>query len=322
MTNTIGIIGDLHLSDKPPAQCTAAYNDQIFMMLSEITSLMNRSVDAVVFAGDVFHLKAPHRTSHRTVQRMIDVIKSFRIPVFIVPGNHDLQNNRLESIYDTQPLGVLIRAGAQMLDGWALDFSLYGVPWQQDWQQPQEAFTAWRVSERNQSQSLLVTHAPLYPPGQELPWEYYPTKNVSCLMGNEGYCYYGHVHECHGSYHVDGVTYCNQGAISRGSLQEEDLTRRPAVTLWRSDRIGTAAFERLEIQSAPPPEEVFRIVEALEESDYRSRVDGFLEAVAHSTVSRTTIESILSHLKACGDLTSYEIDLAEEVLHGAQESGR
>jgi DNA repair exonuclease SbcCD nuclease subunit len=312
MASSVLLCGDLHLSDKAPSNCSDYYNDDLFVMLEEVVEIASlRSVSAVVFAGDIFHLKQANRTSHRTVQRMIDIIHSFVCPVYLVVGNHDVTHDRVDSIYETQPFGVLLKAGARLLDGWSSDFPLYGVSWQQDWQDASKAFTDWTI--RANSHSLLVTHAPIYPPGRELPWENILASTIATWMNNTGYCYYGHVHPCHGSFEVDDVVFCNQGALSRGSLHEEDLTRKPAVTIWYSDRDGVDAFERVAIASAPPPERVFRLAECEAKTDYRDRLDLFLNAVRQSQVSVTSVESVLAQIRSMG-LPGECVMLAEEVL--------
>lgn len=316
---TILAVGDVHLSDKAPSNCTESYNDDLFGLLDEIVKVAgDRAVDAVVFAGDIFHIKRPDRTSHRTVQRMIEVVQAFPCPVYGVVGNHDIQHDRLASIFETQPFGVLLQSGMLLLDGWASGLPLYGVPWQQHWHDGSSAFDAWHRYNgvHRKLDSLIVTHAPLYPPGQELPWENIPASTVAGWMGNAGYLYYGHVHDLHGTFESDGVVFCNQGSISRGSLHESDFNRRPAVTIWHSDRTGADAFERVELQSAKPGSEVFRVEEHFEKVNYRERLDAFLSAVAGSTVEAASIESVIAHVQGLG-LPEPEVVLATEVLTAA-----
>lgn len=316
------LIGDLHLSDKPPSNCTDSYNDDLFTMLEEVIVVSrDRAVDAVVFSGDIFHSKIPMRTSHRTVQRMIRVIQRFPCPVYLVVGNHDIQSDRVESIAETQPFGVLLHSGARLLDGLAGDgLPLVGVSWQQDWQNAGTAFATWRETVESgvfQTSMLLVTHAPLYPPGQELPWENVPSWVVAEWMGSRGFCYYGHVHPLHGVFESNGVIFCNQGALSRGSLHEEDLTRVPAVTIWHSGISGPDAFERIELESAPPADQVFRLAEHTAKVSYRDRLDVFLQQVASSKVGITSVESVIAEVRSVVGLSGDEIALAEEVLNSA-----
>ena len=74
-------------------------------------------------------------------------------------------------------------------------------------------------------------------------------------MGGAGSVFYGHVHEPHGVYEAGGVTFCNNGALSRGSLHEYNLTRQVGCTLWDSE---TGEFEFVPLD-AKPASEVFRL---------------------------------------------------------------
>lgn len=314
-------VGDIHLSDKPPTNCTETYNDDLFAMLQEIVKLAyDREIDAVVLSGDIFHIKRPDRTSHRTVQHMIDVVQAFHCPVYGVVGNHDIQHDRLSSVFETQPFGVLLMSGMRMLHGWAGDFPIYGVPWQQDWQDAEAAFQDWDPAVWHDggpnANALIVAHAPLYPPGQENPFENIPASTVARWAGNSGYLYYGHVHDYHGVFESDGVVFCNQGSISRGSLHESDLTRKPAVAIWHSNRSGLGAFERVELKSAKPADQVFRIQKAMERVDYRDRMEEFLSALSESTVDATSVESVIAYVQGLG-LSSGEQRMAVEILEMA-----
>jgi len=66
------LLGDLHLTDKAPSSCTDSYCDDLFDLLGQVNALVREhEAIAVVIAGDVFHNKAPSRTSHRVVRRFI-----------------------------------------------------------------------------------------------------------------------------------------------------------------------------------------------------------------------------------------------------------
>jgi hypothetical protein len=316
------LIPDVHLSDRPPSSCTDTYEDDLFDLLRQAAAFAPHC-EAVIFAGDLFHIKAPSRTSHRLVQRTMEAIRAFGIPAWIVPGNHDMSNDRLDSIHLSQPLGVLIRSGVlRLLDGWMVDprdsqaMPVYGVPWLQHWTDAavSEALAGYQMAS---TPGLVVTHAPLYPPGQELKWEHYPALEFAEAMGGKGFCFYGHVHEPHGAWPIvpsnQGVVFCNNGALSRGSLHEYNLERQVGVTVWDSE---TGSFDFVPLQ-ARPASEVFRLKEHEEAVTMEGRLDEFLAGVAATQLEVVSIEAITEHLKAQDGWGPPEQALAEELLADA-----
>jgi DNA repair exonuclease SbcCD nuclease subunit len=310
------LASDLHLSDKAPSSCTESYLDDLLDLLAQsIVVAEGFHVAAVVIAGDVFHNKAPNRTSHRLVQVLIAILRSYGRPVGIVAGNHDMRNDRYDSVGETQPLGVLHQAGAaENLSGWwqkGAFADIYAVPWLQEFSKEnvQEALAGYRDA---MQPALVATHAPLYPPGMELPWENFSAQDWADAMGNQGYCFYGHVHEPHGQWQCNGVTFCNYGALSRGSLHEYNLERKVGVTIW-SSQTGSFTFVPLK---ARPKEEVFRLKEAEEATDMQGRLGQFLADVGTTTLSVLSIESVMERIKAL-EPGEDVVALAEELLAGA-----
>lgn len=321
---------DVH-AGKAPSSCTESYWDDLLDLLDQTVTVAGvKQVQAVIIAGDVFHSKAPNRTSHRIVQQLIAVLKLYECPVYIVPGNHDIRNDRLESINETQPLGVLFRSGAaRELVGWADGMwqdsdrreygmmPLYGVPWQQEWTDEavqlalSDYYHAGVVACRS-APALVIAHAPLYPPGKELKWENYPVAQWAAAMGGWGSCFYGHVHEPHGVWTVDGVQYCNNGALSRGSLHEYNLTRQVGVTLW-DDKTGEFEFVPLD---AKPASEVFRLQEKQQVTDMQGRLDQFLADMDSTQLAVVSVESVTERVRQMG-LGKDAEDLIEELLAGA-----
>lgn len=321
------LLGDIHLSDKPPSSCTSTYLDDLFELLIQTSELAERlNATAVIWAGDVFDKKVPGQNSHAMVRKLLGIARVHHCPIYVVPGNHDVSHDRFVSIWEGQPLGVVIASGAvRLLNGWGLESErppdpVYGVPWLQrfDDDTVSAAFDDWRdrikLPRRDPREldslrpCLVVAHAPLYPPGQELPYEFFPTSSWAKAMGNYGSVYYGHVHDPHGTYTVDGVTFCNPGALSRGSLHEHNLTRPVQVASWDSE---TGQFT-LHTLPHKPADQVFRIAEVQEEQQARLNLDDFLTNIGKTTLDVMSIEAVLAHLREV--LPDSEYALARELL--------
>jgi DNA repair exonuclease SbcCD nuclease subunit len=287
----------------------------LFDLLDQTVDIAKKYKAVTVFAGDVFHLKQPSRNSHALVQRMLDTItKYYPHEVYIVPGNHDLLNDRLDSLV-SQPLGVLLKSGANLLQGWAPGLPVYGVPWLQRFTDSavSDALFDYRDNvEFVKEHSLVVAHAPLYPPGKELPYEFYPSVKWAEYMGQKGNVAYGHVHDFHGVWDSLGVQFCNNGALSRGSLTEHNRTRKVYTTIWSS---LNGEFKRIEL-NAKKAEEVFKIEKADREKQLQIRLDDFLTAIGQTTIEITSIDSVLTHVQSLGiedSLVAVVKELLEEV---------
>ena len=325
MTNII-CVGDIHAMDRAPRNATETYMSDIIDMLRWIAEEgARRKVDAVVWAGDIFHHKQPSKTSHALVLRMIEVVRyheELGVELYAVTGNHDISNDVLQSIPEKQPLGVLYEAGLRELVGWHESLPIFGVPWRHDWttseSSAQEAFENWRASQEwaiyPRSKSLAVTHAPIYPPkeAENIQWELVPTmgeNGISAAMGNTGYLYYGHIHEDHGIFEVEGVTYANMGAISRGSLTEYNVNRQIKVALWTPQD----GFTEIVVPHKPA-HEVLRVAEVAVEKAEKRSLDAFLSEVGTSTLDISSTGTVISHIRGRKDVDVKVRKTAIEIL--------
>jgi DNA repair exonuclease SbcCD nuclease subunit len=321
-------LADIHATKRPPSSCTETYWDDLKDLLMQTVQVAReRKVTAVIWAGDVFHHKAPSRTSHELVQDLKRIIEAYPCPVWVTAGNHDMQNDRQESVGTTQPLGVL-EGPAAALEGWSPDGVVYGVPWLQGYGNHGDG-TCGEVDYRvgaalggyremvQEMPHLVVAHAPLYPPGKELTYEYFPAGRWAEAMGGQGSVFYGHVHEPHGVWTAGGVTFCNNGALSRGSLHEYNLERQVGCTIWSSD---TGEFEFVPLD-ARPASEVFRLAEADLAKTSTAALDSFLEDVGQTRLEVLSVESVLRHIREL-DVGKDVEDLAEELLAEAAQGGK
>ena len=297
----IWCVGDVHLADKPPVNTTEAYTDDIIAMLTWIVEEANRrTIDAVVLAGDIFDKKAPSKNSHALVLKMLSVVALARdldVDLQIVCGNHDLTNDRYDLLYETQPLGVLFAAGAKELRGWHDGgLPLYGIPWQQDWDATlEQAFKPVKDTE-----ALVVTHASIFPPGQEPPYDHLDLDRLATAAGALS-VYHGHIHDFHGAYRVGETAIANMGALARGSLTESHVTRKIQIAEWDAE---AQEFEAIDVPHKPASE-VLKIEEGTARKQARRDAEDFLSALGSRTLAVSSTEAIIAEIKAT--------DVADEV---------
>lgn len=312
------LVGDVHLTDdaKRPQSRKPGYTEQILDKLRFCVDEANQRSIPLVQAGDVFNLKASSKNSHRLVQQVHEVLKEVNNGVFIVPGNHDLSGDRLDSL-EFQPLGALCRmTNVNLLIGETDDLpGIAGVPYITEfdggsWQHALRDKWEYFGIEAEEQPSLLVTHAPIFPPGQE-PGVYYsilPDVWAESWAGVSS-TYYGHIHENHGVFTSPNglMQFCNHGSLSRGSLHTETINHKPACTLWSGGE-----FTRIEVPHKTP-EEVFLFDEAERKAVNKASAAGFTEALNNARLTHLTAESLHASLQA--QVTDSEVrHLIEQVL--------
>ena len=268
-------------------------------------------IDAVIWAGDIFHHKQPARTSHKLVLRAIEAANEYR-RLYIVTGNHDITNDRLESM-SQQPLGVLLEGSrAHELDGWVEDLPVAGIPWQQNWMNEGAVDEAvGRLGTKDFSGKLIVTHAPIYPPAtaDEQNWEVLPAFDFVKAMDGTGSIYYGHIHEDHGIYNVGGTQFCNVGAISRGSLTEYNLSRQVKAALWTPED----GFFEIDLP-AKPAEEVFLIEQASTAKEKQLSNEQFLAEVGKTQLEISSTAGVIEYISQLTEVEQPVKKIAIELL--------
>jgi len=103
---------DLHISERNPVSRTDNYQEAIFAKLDQVKKLaVAVKARAVLIAGDIFHEKT--RVPYSLTCRFLNWCTSIRvlgIDVVAIPGNHDLKNDRYDSL-SGHPLGLLFKTG-------------------------------------------------------------------------------------------------------------------------------------------------------------------------------------------------------------------
>jgi DNA repair exonuclease SbcCD nuclease subunit len=322
---TYGLFSDPHLTRRPPVSCTESYlPDMLDLIRQAFAVFTERGVTAGIIAGDTFHAKAPSRTDHALVREIAHIVRPLPFPVWALPGNHDMQFDKIDSLAG-QPLGVLYETGVlHCLDGWmGGEHPVFGVPWQQHWSEDgiAECLEPW--AEQATERSLVVTHAPIYPPSSEpryegaeltpADWWAHALRDLSQTHS----VFYGHIHESHGTWRRAGVTFCNNGALSRGSLGEDNLTRQVGVTLWDS---GTGEFEFVPLD-AKPASQVFRLSQHEQDVTAQMSLDRFLGGLSETVLPRLDPATVLEQFRAQPGVGPEDLALAAELLEWSEHEG-
>ena len=101
-------ITDSHGTVKSPESRKDIYYITFLRKLYELGYVVKKEkIDMVIHTGDLFHTA---RVSDKFAGQVSEMIKSWQVPVYVVPGNHDIEGYTTDTIDQTK-LGLLAKAG-------------------------------------------------------------------------------------------------------------------------------------------------------------------------------------------------------------------
>jgi DNA repair exonuclease SbcCD nuclease subunit len=273
---------DCHAADKSPASWKGDYPAEVFESLRQVGELARvHEANAVLDGGDFFHKKAPSQNSHGLIVQTALIHRAYPCKTFSVEGNHDMSANNLATM-DRQPLGVLHKSGIfqplreEVFRDGKDQVRVVGVPYS-----PFRTLEELRAIRKKSGDThlLCVVHAlaGLEPPGLVEDFFNEPVFRYSDLVAPDGpdVWMFGHWHKDQGIEVVGGKTFVNQGALSRGALVRENLTRIPKAGLIVVDG-GKLTVSSLPLVVAPA-EDVFDLERKERQEAEREDIDQFIQ---------------------------------------------
>lgn len=295
---------DTHVCDRSPASWKGDYPAEIWSNLEQVGKLARaHHVKAVLDGGDYFHVKAASRNPHALVVETARIHSAYPCPTFSVEGNHDIAYNQLDTV-PKQPIGVLYETNVfgrlrdQVFQDGDFRVRVVGVPYS-----PHRTAEELRAIQKQPGDDFLVAvvHALAGedPPPNVKDFFNEPVFRYDHLITKDGpdvWCF-GHWHKDQGIVKMGGKTFVNQGALSRGALVNENLTRTPKAGLLTFE-LGSIEVIALEMQVAPAAE-VFDL-ERKERMEKEHRdIDQFI-AKLQSDAAFDPSESIEANIQGLG----------------------
>jgi len=276
---------DVHISSINPQSRLGSYKDDIMAKLNQIKLVGKKlDVDFFICAGDLFNLKAPMRNPHSLNSSLIELFKSFHAPIYMTEGNHDLVKDSYET-FDDQPLNVLYKSGAltqlrnQLFVKGDLDVHLRSFPFEE-----QPNILAIPKADKNADINICVLHLYATPDGGMLFKQKLHSYGEISVLGDDIFVL-GHYHIDQGIQKIRRKHFINVGALSRGSLAEDNITRDPKISLVtiekESQKLNIKAQSvKLKVR---PTDEVFDIEQKEEEKKKLKEAEEFVDKLKEET---------------------------------------
>jgi exonuclease SbcD len=209
---------------------------------------VEREVDLVVVAGDVFHGRNPDAVSLNLFARGLELLETHELPALIIPGNHDgapaPTRPCVLEVFRSDYVDVVTtpKVGVHVLDGRGQDLAVATLPWVSRQQLLANDPGLSRVgaveavadglrriidAHRASDAQVLVGHWSIEGSvlGNErdiaIVGQSEPMLAQADLEGPWSYAAFGHIHGQQAG-HVSGTTWAYSGSVDRMNFGEED----------------------------------------------------------------------------------------------------
>lgn len=278
---------DIHFSEFTPRFRTDAWMETLVKKIEWVGKLAKQlDVDAVIDGGDFFDIKSPSRNSHRLVQEAIKAHRDYSCPVYCNVGNHDCKYGDYAFLPE-QPLGVLYESGTfkRLYDEHELvvkkgteSVRVVGVPYHGTTYD----HGRFRIAKGTETHLVVASHVLASRNGGTMfdAEDVLSYAQFKALCPDAAFACFGHWHMDQGIEDHDGTVFVNVGSLSRGSLSQDNLERKPAVVLMEFD--GTSCrYQRYDL----PVEDsstVFAIEAKAAITEKESVMESFMETIERS----------------------------------------
>lgn len=269
------IANDIHLSLKAPSSRTDDYTNTILGKMNQLLTLaIKTKAVAILLAGDIFNEKTrvPTLLIYHLL-RWCNQVKEAGIRIIAIPGNHDLSNDRYDSL-PGQPLGLLFEFGIMEDCSFRTisigDVAIVGIPYP-----AAKNRSSWdSLPSPPEPRKIVMGHCFATPTGGE----YYGEPMLSYQSLAElpfDVFIFGHDHRDNGIYSVNDKLFINVGGLSRGSQTRENISRDVKCALLEID--GGSPSRAFQIRlNYRPANEVFDLTLRAQKEREAEQIEKFV----------------------------------------------
>ena len=347
---------DVHMSDKSPSSRTDDWNETILGKLGQVRDVARqKNATLILDGGDFFHIKSPNRNSHETIRKVADHHSTYPCPVYCTPGNHDSVYGDYEFL-GQQPLGVLFATGVfkRLYDEFEVFLGpadatshmskvypynknnggftsgtpfgkkaaerempvvrIVGVPFHGNTYD----MTRFTSIEKGEEDILIcVAHVLASQKGGSMFEGEDIVKYADLVDTAPDVFLFGHWHKDQGVVELGGKTFVNIGSLTRGSLSQDEVQRRPACAILSCSKSEVEVeVHRLDVR---PAGEVFDVERRAQQVKRQTDMDSFVasiqETLEASEEEGATVQEVIAGWE---DVAS---DVRERALHYMEQAG-
>lgn len=302
------LINDPHICSKAPTNRNDNYCQDIFDKLEVISKItQEEKIDCVMIAGDLFHQPNSNRVSHELVNQLMKIFGGFNTQIVAVPGNHDLHSLvdlPKQPIFTLTKLPnfVLLHSGQRFITDSGID--ICGIEWDYS---SNTKFIKDRVGDKKPD--IILTHAAI---DNKLSG-FFDVILKKDIAGLSKFVAAGHLHFQMPIEIINGTTFLNPGALSRGSLSSDDLTRKPSIAVI--DTTGKSTYQVIPHKNV---QDIFLLESAfIKRNSENQSVINFVNNLSLSDGGIITVEELINQSKKFSNDPKI-LSMVEEILLGVK----
>lgn len=317
---------DEHLADLAPGFRKDDYRSSILRKLEWQGDMARKfEANAVVRAGDFFHVKPANKTTMRTMAMAARVHRKYPCPTYAVGGNHDMSNNDPGSI-PSQPLGVMLGSGVflplydETLTSGTMKVRLVGVEYTTDLDVDGLHDL---VRKKDETYTVAFVHALAAMAPEEKIQSFFNERIFDyrdlVFNGCPDVYVFGHYHKDQGIVEHMGTRFVNLGAISRGALTFENLERQPKISLIKANSQGI--FVESHVVPHEDALDIFDLDRKKKMEKEVKDIDDFIRKMRSDAASGEgdSLEDRKKEMDKYPELRETMFELLETAAHGALE---
>jgi len=321
-------ITDTHGTVKSPEGRTDIYYLSFLKKMYELKYVIKQEkINLIIHTGDLFH--SP-RVSDKFTGQLAEIIKSYNIPMYVVPGNHDIDGYTIQTLDQTK-LGLLYKTGVV----YELDrnhgpiqlksqkenllISVAGQEYYKDIDNGNMHDFEMQSTNNNASFNILAIHGYLCDKPQ------HPNiKHTLCdsIITDADVILTGHFHESF-VYHGTDFSVYNPGSMMRveqTSYNQNHLPQYGILEINNDNGIVKHTYTLHSFQVAEPSDKVFDYTIKNQKKKTLITLENFKNSIANTNLNsnlNTSIENIINDVSKNLSMNQEIIDKTVDVYHNA-----
>lgn len=307
---------DPHFSASKPSVFKVPYLDFLEDNVNQVVDFAEKNqVDAMLWAGDIFHLKEPKNNPAWLLSRLNNLFLSYwdrGLPQLGIGGNHDYKYGQIDSGFPGSPLENIVSARAfHLLDEDEYVVSADGFSVRLAGGSYLHGQASHVRDKEKKGSDFLVALGHFWLGNQTGEFfgealygmDYFQNSEVDALI-------VGHHHEDKGCVEAFGKKFISHGSISITGAHPHDLTRKPAAAYLEITKEGISVkFLRPKI---PAIEDLLDLNKHKEIKREKAEVEKFIEDLSEMDVSFSDPKDILQEITPSGKLRDKVVDYLEK----------